>query len=330
MRTVAEVGSKLFHKMIPQAAEREKFRTILAAHAGKIIQVHAAGVCIPWEALYLAEHVASATHSDFLGWNHVVTRTVSFPYGRAEEVVSVPIKKVGLVEDERLPSVRTRKAQGTIDHLASGIVKVALKPLLTPPDREDFLEFFFDEFEPKQAIQFDCHVHIPHSVHTSHMQVTRRFPLDFDTFKEVEMPDQPFVLFNACSGGSVEWDDTEGYAGSLHAAGAVSIVAAEADLGDGFMTDFAASFYSLNRVSTTVAEALLMARRLKLKVQKNPSALFYSLYGDTRYRLIGGGGPSVLPTLKQLTDLVAPVWPPQPGPEPDYRSNRRKTELGQA
>jgi len=324
VRTVIEVGSDLFKKMIPDAADRDKFRRILSAHAGMTIRVLAGGVCIPWEALCLAEDSDTATYRDFLGWNHVISRAVEFSYGRDAVPEIVNTTNVGLVEDENLASVRTGKTRRAAANLGGTIVTMPLRPLVAPSDRDHFYSFFENQSPPKQVVQFDCHIGNADVIQSSHMRVTRRFQIPFRAFDDLEMPDEPFVFLNACSSGSVSWQDTDGYAGTLHAAGAVLVVAAEADLGDAFMADFAASFYLAAHGSGTAVEALLKARRIALSADRNPSALFYSIYGDTRYRLeLSPLAEEKRTELDEVARLVGDVWPPQRGPDPDYRQRKR-------
>jgi hypothetical protein len=324
MRTVIEVGSDLFRKMVPGADDRDKLRRILSANAGQTIRVTAGGVCIPWEALCLAENPDTATYQNFLGWNHIIARTVEFPYGRDAEPETVSATHVGLVEDENLASVKTRKTRNAAANLGSGIVTLPLRPLVSASDRDHFYSFFEDQSPPKQVVQFDCHIGNAETIQSSHMRVTQQFQIPFRVFGDLELPDEPFIFMNACSSGSVSWEDTDGYAGTLHAAGAVLVVAAEADLGDAFMADFAGSFYLASHESATVVEALLKAKRIALGVHRNPSALFYSIYGDTRYRLgLAPLGDERKTELDKVGKLVADVWPPQRGPDPDFRGRKR-------
>jgi CHAT domain-containing protein len=114
--------------------------------------------------------------------------------------------------------------------------------------------------------------------------VTSDFPIRYFDLDDLIILNGPFVFLNACDGGTVGRRSTEGYARQLRQAGAHVVLATEAKIGDDFASHFSRLFYSAAK-NRNVSEALLSCRRTVWEDDRNPSALFYGLYGDPRRSL---------------------------------------------
>ncbi|MCP3367746.1 MULTISPECIES: hypothetical protein [Bradyrhizobium] len=311
MAQVLKNGAALFDQVITDAGDRKEFVRMLSAHVGATIRVSGEGACIPWEALCLSGDPDNATYEDFLGWNHVILREVPRKYRPFK--LDAEVRRAGFVEDDGLASVHRRDTQLAIDGLGDSITKIPLDPLKKPTDKRLFHGFFYDKEAPKELVQFDCHIEGGDEVHTSHMRVTEKFQLPFPAFHEAVLMSEPVVLLNACGAGTTNWASTDGYAAKLWANGAALVIAAEAALGDGFMTDFAHLFYLMASDGAYAAEALLKARRITLAEHRNPSALFYGLYGEAQFQL---RAPPLSATKRAELDLkkrvLGGIWPPKP------------------
>jgi CHAT domain len=322
MNTVMKEGWGLFRAMVPDPLKRDRFRRLLAAHAGYPIRVIQEAACFPWEALCVAEDLRSATHEDFLGWNHAIIReTVEYNYSRKAAGKAGKNPKVGLIEDDGLPSVLTAANRLAATNIGPAIAVAVLPPLAQhqPGDIQVLESFFADTQDLRNIYQFDCHINNPRKdVRSSHMRVSQAFPYHFNDMQTLVVLNNPFVMLNACEGGTVGVKHTEGYAEKLQSHGAKAVVAAEARIGDDFAVHFAALFYKVARKSTHIAEALLKARRLILSQDHNPSVLFYGLYGDFSHDLgdpSSGSGYAI-----ELGDYtLSNIWPPHKEPMPDFR-----------
>ncbi|WP_316158722.1 MULTISPECIES: CHAT domain-containing protein [unclassified Bradyrhizobium] len=320
MRTVMRQGWGLFRAMAPDALKREQFRRLLAAHAGIPIRVIQEAACFPWEALCLAEDLRSATHRDFLGWNHALIReTVEYNYSRRDAGKAGNTPKVGLIEDDGLPSVVNASNRAAAAHIGPSTRMKILPPLAGSGDIQILEQFFADTQDLRNIYQFDCHIDNPSKdVRTSHMRVSQAFPYHFNDMQSLVVLNNPFVLLNACEGGTVGVKHTEGYAEKLQSHGAKAVVAAEARIGDDFAVSFASLFYRVARKSTEIAEALLKTRRLILAQDHNPSVLFYGLYGDFSHDL-SDASPGAKAAIELGNYRLSDVWPPSKEPSPDFR-----------
>ncbi|MGA7809539.1 hypothetical protein [Bradyrhizobium sp.] len=311
MKQVLQNGAALFAEIVTDAADRKTFASMLSAHAGSTIRVTGDGVCVPWEALCLAEDPANATYKDFLGWNHIVSREVKRDYKPFK--LDADVTRAGFVEDDSLASVRRGETRLAIDGLGSAIAKVALNPLKTTTDKSHFHSFFYDTQTPKELVQFDSHIEGGSAVQASHMRVTDKFALPFQAFREAVLMSEPFILLNACGAGTTNWASRGGYAAKLWANGAALVIAAEAALGDGFMTDFAGLFYLMASDGAHAAEALLKARRISLEEGRNPAALFYGVYGEPDFQLKARPvSASKRAEFVAKGRILGTVWPPEP------------------
>lgn len=322
MSTVMKEGWGLFQAMVPDAAKRDRFRRLLAAHAGSSIRVIQEAACFPWEALCLAEDLRSATHRDFLGWNHAILReTVEYNFSRRGVGRAGKDPKIGLIEDDGLPSVVNLSNRDAATHIGSSKALDILPHLALSraSDIQILEDFLADKHDLRDIYQFDCHIDNPRrDVRSSHMRISQAFPYHFNDMQSLVVLNNPFVMLNACEGGTVGVKHAEGYAEKLQSHGAKAVVAAEAEIGDDFAVHFAGLFYRIARKSADVAEALLKARRLILIKDHNPSVLFYGLYGDISYDL-GDQSSGHGDTIEFGSYMLRDVWPPRKEPMPDFR-----------
>jgi hypothetical protein len=307
-RTIAGVaaeGSALFRMLLPNADDRTRLRDLLKPIADEYPRIRAvnSAALIPWEALCVREPEEGGAYSDFLGWSHVIVRETHLPTQTSETGREV-IRAMNAIEDDGLPQVRTGRSAEARDRFGAAIDHEVLPPLTKPQDIELFHDFMFDIERRPGVIHFDCHVELGEGLAVSHMVATAAFPITYAQFQHppLDLGFSPLVFFNCCHGGTVSPGEGPSYASRFREAGAQTVIAAEAAVGDAFAADFAETFYQTAGDWDDVGAALRHTRRQFLLHDRNPLALFYGLYGDVSNRL---------------------ALPPGEAPEPDSPLARR-------
>lgn len=290
LREVAVAGSALFKTIMQDSADREQFRKLMAEHPNAVLKATGNAAVVPWEAMCLAETPNDATIEDFLGWGHPVWRAAP-QHGRlrAHRLQATTPARTGLVEDNRLDTVRLGINRQRNPLVSGGQFEEA--PNVIVDNDFDELRKFMANVDVETAFgvfHFDCdlnHSPKPHGIRNSSFGVRTGFNVRYDVLDQLPIYNGPFLFFNVCNGGSVEFGTATSYAGQLIEKGADCVIAAETKIGDDFAADFAGRVYRYAISGSTVSEALFAARREVLSQSMNPFALFFSLYGLPDMRL---------------------------------------------
>ena len=293
---MAANGRKLFHQLLPDKDEREKFRALIAPTSGPAprIRARSSAAGVPWEALCLAEPDTALTYKDFLGWSNVVVREGHGLKRTGPRPVET-IAAMNAVEDDGLTAVLCGRTTEAREQFGDRIDHEVLDKLTGPEDLPLFYDFLFDQERAPGVIHFDCHVEVPSEqglfqtapIEGSSLRVTEDFHIEWDRFAapDLDVAFSPLVFLNCCNAGTLSIGGPESYAGRFREAGARSIIASEAKVADAFAVDFAETFYQIAGTCENVGAALLRTRQFFLVYDRNPLSLFYGLYGNADDRL---------------------------------------------
>lgn len=291
LRKVAVAGSALFKTILQDVRDRAEFRKLVAGSDGADLMASGDASVVPWEAMCLAENPEEATVKDFLGWKYRHSR-VAPQHGRlrSRSPEATTHTRTGLIEDNRLDTVRLGVNRSRNPLVAGGRFTPA--PVVFPGKGFRKLQRFMANVKKDTAFgvfHFDCHLDHkprPSGIRNSSFGVRKGYGIRYDVLDRMPIYNGPFLFFNVCNGGSVEFGTATSYAGQLVEQGADCVISAEAKVGDDFAADFAGRVYRHAIAGASIGEALFAARRDVLAESMNPFALFFSIYGLPHMRLL--------------------------------------------
>ena len=161
---------------------------------------------------------------------------------------------------------------------------------LDPAKRRDelqYLQSFFGRM-PQDLVHFACHAYYQTDApFDSYFKLSDEFLLSLQDMDVYAIGDggHPLVVLNACETGNLNPLYTRDFAKLFIKRGARAVVATECALPDDFGSAFAEQLYTHLLAGRQLGESLLESRKHFVEVERNPSGLLYSLYGDPSVRI---------------------------------------------
>lgn len=290
---LAQTGSYLFHKVFGDKSV-ELLRNLEKQSGGLLsIEITSDDVILPWELMYSGDASTDASFDQFWGMKHFISRVIPQDIRPGAFLPTLLLfdkrPSLGLVTYLGLQSVQCDEVPFFEDLDHTGRIALRRLEALDPAQRSNGI---------KEWKAFLAHsLHVAHfaceakyeamAPHQSHFIVSDEFHLSLQDIEinQFTFVDNPLVILNACTTGTMNPLYTSCFAGVLLKKGARAVVAAECLLPDECASQFIRVLYEYLLKGEQLGRSMLNARQRFLRDRHDPSGLLYAVYGPPTVRL---------------------------------------------
>jgi hypothetical protein len=288
---IAEKGYELFSALVP-SSRHDEFKKLLnlpenGAPDGAV-SIRNSPLRLPWEFVYLDPVGQPVNPIGFLGQKHLLARISpgakpSFGAGdfAPKATATLPIWKMELgaiYDDQKYTPARPLARTWFMSR--SNPNPDVLDPLSLPSGPLDLSAFLF---RIKDAFLFCCGwFRAPSIPHEIDMRIRSAYDQTFQNSVALRLrgQDHVLVMFDVDNSAYCEAVSPASLAERMHHNGATAVVASMGKVDPIVSEQISEQLFLRLTQGASVAAALLFARRRILQLQQNPTALFWTAFGD--------------------------------------------------